>query len=278
MKIAAHAKVNLALDVCGRRPDGYHEVRMVMQETSLCDTLTIERAAYGVTLTCSDAALPCDENNLAYRAAALFLVRAGLGGGVTVHLEKCIPSQAGLGGGSADAAAVLKGMNALFATHIPTDTLMQWGLELGADVPFCILGGTALAEGIGEKLTPLPGLARTFLVIVKPDGGISTPAAYSAVDAMQPAPHADVDAVIAALDNPTRIAACMQNAFEAVVVPQMPVIGEIKRRLLALGADGAMMTGTGSAVFGLFSDEKTAQRAYDALRPEPHRVFFAHTL
>lgn len=278
MKIAAYAKINLALDVCGRRPDGYHTVRMVMQRISLCDEIALERANQGITLTCSDRALPCDWGNLTYRAAALFLARAGVPGGVTIQLDKHIPSQAGLGGGSADAAAVLRGMDALFQTHLPVETLMEWGLKLGADVPFCIMGGTALAEGIGEKLTSLPSLPRTHLVIIKPDGGVSTPVAYGAIDTQRDVPHADVDGVIAALHDPQKLAAGMQNVFEAVVVQQMPEIGRCKNRLLELDADGAMMTGTGSAVFGLFSSRAAAQAAYDALQSAPYRVFLAHTL
>ena len=278
MKLHAYAKVNLALDVCGKRPDGYHAVRMVMQSISLCDTVTLLPAAAGVHLTCSDPALPCGDGNLATRAAALFLVRTGLDAGVSLHLEKRIPSQAGLGGGSADAAAVLRGLDRLFDTRIPMETLLSWGLELGADVPFCLLGGTALAEGIGEQLTPLPGLPRTHLVVVKPAGGVSTPAAYGAIDALQPPPHADVDAVIAALSDPVRMARCMQNVFEAVVFPQMPVLGAVKRQLLELGAAGALMSGTGSAVFGVFRDLQAAQDAGAALQPGPHQVFLAHTL
>lgn len=278
MNIKAYAKVNLALDICCRRPDGYHTVRMVMQRISLCDEITLARADHGVALTCSDRALPCGEANLAYRAAALFLARAGVTGGVTIHLEKRIPSQAGLGGGSADAAAVLRGMDALFETRLPVDMLMAWGLELGADVPFCIIGGTALAEGIGEKLTALPAVSCTHLVILKPDGGISTPTAYGAIDALHPAPHADVDGVIAALGDPKMLAACMENVFEPVAIAQMPEIGWCKNRLLELGADGAMMTGTGSAVFGVFPSQAVAQSAFAALQCAPYRVFLAHTL
>ncbi len=278
MKLNAYAKINLALDVCGRLENGYHAVRMVMQSVSLCDVVTMHRTSDGIVLSCSDQSLPCDGGNLAYRAAAIFLERTGIRGGVAIRLEKHIPAQAGLGGGSADAAAVLRGMDALYQTHLPMDTLLAWGLELGADVPFCLLGGTALAEGIGGCLTPLAGMPRTPVVLIKPEGGISTAWAYGILDQMRPAPHADVDAVVQCLDTPQRLAGRMENVFEPVVLPKFPAVGSCKRRLLELGANGALMSGTGSAVFGLFSDGGTAEAACRILLAEGMQAFLAYTV
>ncbi len=278
MKLRAYAKINLALDVCGRLENGYHAVRMVMQSVSLCDVVTMRCASNGIVLSCSDQSLPCDGENLAFRAAAIFLERTGIHGGVVIELEKHIPMQAGLGGGSADAAAVLRGMDMLYETHLPMDTLLEWGLELGADVPFCLLGGTALAQGIGERLTPLPGMPRIPVVLIKPEGGISTAWAYGALDALCPAPHADVDAVVRCLNHPKQLAGRMENVFEAVVLPKLPVIDGCKQRLLELGADGALMSGTGSAVFGLFSADDTAETACRTLLAEGRQAFLTHTV
>ncbi len=258
----AYAKVNITLAVGAKRPDGYHDVTSVMQRLSLCDTLTVSPASHGITLTCSDPTLPTGEGNLAYRAAELFLRTLHLRGGVTLSLEKRIPSQAGLGGGSSDAAAVLCALRRLFAPDLPDTALETMAAALGSDVPFFIRGGTQLAEGRGERLTPLPPLQDGWFVLVKPPESFSTPTMYRLLDA-RPAPDAPplppLQAGLPAL------AAGLFNSFE-YAVPAESDVWRVKSRLVERGALATLLSGSGSAVFGLFDDEAVARAAAAALR------------
>lgn len=262
----AYAKINLTLAVGEKRPDGYHEVVSVMQRVSLCDTLTAEQTREGITLTCSDPALPSGEENLAHRAASLFFRETGIAGGAALTLEKRIPSQAGLGGGSSDAASALLALRKLYAPALPDGALETMAAALGSDVPFFIRGGTQLATGRGEVLSPLPSLTDGWFVIVKPAESFSTPAMYRRLDELPPEPPRP-DGMPAALEtgDVRTVAAALCNSFERAVPPDSAV-WVIREALRAQGALAAMLSGSGSAVFGLFDREDAACAAADALR------------
>ena len=270
IEIEAHAKINLALDITGKRPDGYHEVRMIMQGIALCDRIRIERiprkeiVGREIILKNSLPYLPSGKGNLAYDAAALFREYAGTEDGVIVELEKHIPVAAGLAGGSADAAAVLQGMNELFETGYTAQELRELGLKLGADVPFCVMGGTALSEGIGEKLTRLPEAPRFHVVLVKPPVGLSTKEVYQRFDGAANPSHPDVDGMIHAIREKDflGVAAKLGNVLEPVSRAMCPEITEIERQMKSFGSEGTLMSGSGPTVFGLFTDRGRANAAY----------------
>ncbi len=265
MRIFANAKINLSLDVTGRLPNGYHEVSMLMQEVSLCDVIDIEKTDDDkISLTVTNSDLPGDESNIAYRAARLFFEKTKIDGGCSIYMEKHIPVCAGLGGGSADGAAVLKGLNKLCSNPLCTEELMELGLSLGADVPFCIMGKTALAEGIGEKLTPIESKLKCFAALIKPEINISTPQAYKAIDSVS-FPHPDTLGCIKALKNgdARELSLCSGNAFEYVCSPVYKEIDIIKNHMLSKGAMFSMMSGSGPTVFGLFENKADAQSAFD---------------
>lgn len=264
MKLEAHAKINLGLDVKRRRPDGYHEVDMVMQSLALCDNVTMERTeTEGISLSTDSSALPTDEKNLAYKAAKLIIDRYGLTGGVTITIEKNIPIAAGLAGGSTDCAAVLKGMNELFSLEISDEELRALGKSLGADVPYCLLGGTARSEGIGEILTPLPEMKPFPTLLVKPRESVSTKETYEGLKLTKEIVHPDIDGLIRAMETGelTEIARFSANLLETVTMERLPVIGEIKDALKRLGAAVILMSGSGPTVFSLFNSMEQAKEA-----------------
>ena len=270
----AHAKINLTLDVTGKRDDGYHLLKMVMQSVSLCDTVTLTKTGSpGIALTCSAPHIPCGEGNIAYKAAALFCSRTGISPGVSIHIEKRIPSQAGLGGGSADGAAVLAGMDLLFETGLSEDELCDLGVQIGADVPFCIRGGTLLCEGIGEVLTPVPPMPSCAVLLCKPEVNVSTKEAYGKIDRGELLNRPDNGAMLSALaeGDLRKIGREARNVFECVL--DLPVIEEIKAAMKNGGALGACMSGSGSAVFGLFPNRSAAEQCAAALS-EKHREVF----
>lgn len=267
----AYAKVNLTLAVGEKRPDGYHEVVSVMQRVSLCDTLTAEQTREGITLTCSDPALPSEEENLAHRAASLFFRETGITGGAALTLEKRIPSQAGLGGGSSDAASALLALRKLYAPALPDTELETMAAALGSDVPFFIRGGTQLATGRGEVLSPLPPLTDGWFVIVKPTESFSTPAMYRRLDELPPACTPPLPPLQGGLP---ALAAGLFNRFEAAI-PAGSAVWDIKARLAAYGALASLLSGSGSAVFGLFDTETAARAAVEALRPAWPEIFLA---
>lgn len=267
----AYAKVNLTLAVGEKRPDGYHEVVSVMQRVSLCDTLTAEQTREGITLTCSDPALPSGEENLAHRAASLFFRETGIAGGAALTLEKRIPSQAGLGGGSSDAASALLALRKLYAPALPDTELETMAAALGSDVPFFIRGGTQLATGRGEVLSPLPPLTDGWFVIVKPTESFSTPAMYRRLDELSPACTPPLPPL---QDGLPALAAGLFNRFEAAI-PAGSAVWDIKARLAAYGALASLLSGSGSAVFGLFDTETAARAAVEALRPAWPEIFLA---
>lgn len=270
MEKKAYAKINLTLDVLRKRPDGYHDLRGVMCAISLHDKVYIEPG--DEIRFCCDILLP--ENNTAVKAAKLFMQETGKG--ADIRLEKHIPSEAGLGGASADAAAVLRGMNELYSNPIAEKRLYELGLIVGADVPFCLMGGCALAEGVGEILTPLP-LPHLDLVIVKGNGGVSTGALFKSL--RLPVGHPDTDGAIAAIQNGNilSLAPLCENALEPPATALLPEIAENKRQLMQNGALSAFMTGSGAAVVGIFPNESAAQQAAQALSHLPF-VCVCHSL
>lgn len=281
IRLWAHAKINLSLDVKRKRADGYHEVRMVMQSLGLCDGIDLEIAPEkeGVTLSpcgAADPAVPYDGRNLMCRAAELMRESFGIREGVRLRLEKHIPAAAGLAGGSSDAAAVILGINELFELHADKEMLRKLGLRIGADVPYCMTGGTALSEGIGEILTPLPAAPPCRVLLVKPQRGVSTREVYEAlaIGTRSREAHPDIDAVLEALENKSlrELAAHMGNILELVTVPMVPEVGQIREAMLRMGALGAMMSGSGPTVFGLFTDEGILSAAAEAFRSGPYRA------
>ena len=266
---SACAKINLTLDITGRRKDGYHTLRSVLQSVSLCDRVFLFPAENGtVTVECSAADVPCGAENTVLQAAEAFFRRSGTRGGARFKIEKRIPRRAGLGGGSADAAAALRLLNRFFGTRLSAHALREIGLEAGADVPFCVEGGAALAEGVGELLRPLPGLAPCTFVICKPAPGVSTGEAYAAFDRSGRFGDVFTGAMLQALRSGelSAVAPRLGNVFESVCA--VPEVRGIRDRLLACGALGACMTGSGSAVFGLFDSESRASRCAGAMRAE----------
>ena len=269
ISLKALAKINLGLDVTGEREDGYHDVRMVMQSIRLYDRVEIKRTrSPKIHLDVNLYYLPVDENNLVYRAAQLMKEKYKIRDGMRITLLKFIPVSAGLGGGSSDAAAVLVGMNRLFKLNLSRDELIETGKELGADVPFCIMRGTALAEGIGEILTPLPQMPYCPVLIAKPGVSVSTKEVYQNLRLYDGISHPDIDGQIEALKagDMQGVADHMGNILETVTIPKHPVIKDIKKIMLENGALNAMMSGSGPTVFGLFPNEKEIQKAYDALK------------
>lgn len=265
--VSAPAKINLTLNIDGRREDGYHLLSSVFQSVSLADCVEIEKTQQdGIALSLSDPSLPCDRKNTAYRAAELFFEKTGITPAVHIHVTKVIPQQAGMGGGSADAAGVLVGLNALYETDLSQKELCVLGEKVGADVPFCIVGGTAMVTGIGEVIEPLSPLGRCYILIAKPDVGVSTAEAYAAVDGVETIP-ADHDVVLSAIENGDlkTIGENLSNAFEqALTLPQVEDVLEIMRSFSPLGC---MMSGSGSAVFALFDidDDQSASDCTHAL-------------
>lgn len=270
--VFAPAKINLFLDVVSKRSDGYHNLSMVMQTVSLGDTVFLSSGTNGISLECDDPTLPNDEGNIAYRAAAAFLNAAEMNFGVDIVLQKRIPHQAGLAGGSADAAAVLRGLNAMNGNRFSMAELAKIGVTLGADVPFCLHGGTALVEGIGEQITPVSNMPPCTILIAKPRPGISTAAAFAAIDACTELQHPDISPVLQAVEqnNLSSLAQAMANTLEQVCPVQE--VFKYKEVMREYGALGSLMSGSGSAVFGLFDDPAKAQLCADNLRPEAELV------
>ena len=269
ISLKALAKINLGLDVVRRREDGYHEVRMIMQTIQLYDRLDIKRTQEpGIQIQTNLSFLPVNENNLIYKAAKLLMDEFSITDGVSVKLDKRIPVAAGMAGGSTDAAAMLIGVNRLFSLGLTKKQLMERGVQIGADVPYCIMRGTALAEGIGEALSPLPPMVKCPVLIAKPSISVSTKFVYQNLKLDDTTIHPDIDRLIDDIKakNLHDIAAHMGNVLETVTIPNYPVIDEIKKHMLSNGALGAMMSGSGPTVFGLFDNEDTAKKAYKAMR------------
>lgn len=271
LRLKAYGKINLGLDVLGCRPDGYHEVRMIMQTVRLHDSIGLTRTKEpGIRLETNLFYLPVNEQNLAYRAAKLLMDEFGVKEGLSIRLRKFIPVAAGMAGGSADAAAVLFGVNKMFGLGLSKRELMERGVALGADIPYCVMRGTALSEGIGEKLTALPPMPQCQVLIAKPGVSVSTKTVYRELDSMdlRPQDHPDIDGMIRAIENRRllEVARRFGNVLELVTAGKYPVIGALKEAMKEYGAVNALMSGSGPTVFGLFTNPKSAQEAYEYLR------------
>lgn len=269
IKLKALAKINLGLDVLRKREDGYHEVRMIMQTINMYDQIVLtQRSKPGIQVQTNVDFLPVNEDNLVYKAAKLLMDEFQITEGVGIWLKKFIPTAAGMAGGSSDAAAVLVGLNRMFELGLTKEELMKRAVRIGADVPYCVLRGTALAEGIGEILTPLPGIPPCFILIAKPPVSMSTKFVYTNLKADELREHPDIDGQIAAIQRGdlAGMCRCMGNVLETVTLPAYPIIGEIRGVMRSCDALNAMMSGSGPTVFGIFDDEEKAKAAAERLR------------
>ncbi len=278
MKIKAHSKINLTLNIVGKRSDGYHDVDMIMQTLDFGDVVHVEKMLSQIEISGTGNNVPYDETNIAYKAAKLFFDVTGIRGGAKIHIEKNIPVCAGMAGGSTDAAAVLKCLNTLYGKPLALKVLAKISAKLGADVPYCILGGTSRAQGIGEILTPLKAFGKVWTVVVKPCISISTPWAYSGLkyDTMA---HPDTEETAVAIEEGKRqlVYGMMGNSFEESVFAKFPEIEQIKEKLKTMGADGALMSGSGSTVFGLYEDKAKAEEAYEYFKTKYKEVILTYT-
>lgn len=269
LELKALAKINLGLDVLGRRENGYHDVKMVMQTIHLYDEVILEKTKEsGIHLETNLSYLPVDENNIAYKAAKMLQEEFEIPEGIRIQLKKYIPVAAGMAGGSTNAAAVLFGMNRMYHLGLTEQQLKDRGVKLGADVPYCIMRGTVLAEGIGEILTPLPPMPRCYVLIAKPGISVSTKTVYEKFDALQDVDHPDIDRLMLGLEQGDleKVASSMGNVLEGVTIGLYPVIEKIKQVMKQEGALNAMMSGSGPTVFGIFEERKTAKRAYNMIK------------
>ena len=267
MKVRAYGKLNLTLDVLGRRPDGYHLLDTVMQSISVWDELDIQTSRQpGVHLQCNKDRLPTDSKNTVYRAAKFFLEDCGLADqGVYIFIKKYIPSRSGMGGGSADAAAALRGLNEMFKTGLTTEQLMAIGARVGADVPFCVMGGAARCTGVGANVEPVAPLPDCWLVGCKAPAGMSTPRAYSILDQYPLSSTQATPRMLEALEagNLKRVAKCLGNRFDETI--RLTPVRALKRAMVDAGALGSMMTGSGSSVYGIFVSEDQAREALETI-------------
>lgn len=269
MRLRAMAKINLGLDVLRKREDGYHEVRMIMQTIQMYDLLEIHRKAKpGISLTANLPYIPTDERNLVYKAAKILMDEFDIDEGISMKLTKSIPVAAGMAGGSSDAAAAFVGVNRMFQLGLSEEELMKRAVSVGADVPYCIMRGTALAEGIGEELIRLPGLPRCYVLVGKPGINVSTKLAYENLNLDGIQSHPDIDGMLRDIEAQDLISLTskMENVFEPGIIRQYPVIQKIKDLMEEKGALKAMMSGSGPTVFGIFDDRKKLREAADALR------------
>lgn len=271
--VKAYAKINLGLDVLRKRPDGYHDVSMIMQTVNLHDTINIKKTSFqSITIETNLYYLPTDRRNLVYKAVELFNMVHPIRSGLNIFINKRIPVAAGLAGGSADAAATLKGLNKLCQTNLSMDELMKLGVKLGADVPYCLLMGTALSEGIGEILTPLAPMPDCSILLVKPDVSVSTKHVYENLVLNEKSKHPDIPGMLDALkeNNLYKLTPLMDNILESVTIKAHPVIKDIKEMMRAKGALTSLMSGSGPTVFGIFDDPHKAEKAYRYFKTSPY--------
>lgn len=282
IKLQAPGKINLGLDIVGTAENGYHLLKMVMQSVKLSDTITIKKIKDGnstITLTTNSEELPTNSDNLMYKAANLLIEEFHIMDSVHIHLEKRIPIAAGMAGGSTDAAAVLKGMNTLFSLSLSQADLMKRGVTLGADIPYCIMGGTALSEGIGEILTPISTRLQGYIILVKPSVHVSTKWAYQNYKKELVTKAPNIDLVVDSLKKNDLAAACMgmENVLETVTIPAYPIISEIKIRMRELGCSFSLMSGSGPTVFGLCEEKEKAKSITSTLKKEFSDSFVTFT-
>ncbi len=269
IQLKAYGKINLGLDVIGKRPNGYHDVRMIMQTVQLFDRLQMKKVKETqIELTTNLSYVPCNEQNLVYKAVDLLKKEFQIEEGVSIQLEKHIPVAAGMAGGSSDCAAALYGMNRLFSLGLSQKQLMEYGVQLGADVPYCLMRGTALSEGIGEILTRLPSMPNCYILIAKPAISVSTKFVYENLKLQELKEKPDIDGMILALKQKDLegIATRLSNVLETVTIPNYPVIDEIKQQMSQTGAMNSLMSGSGPTVFGIYKDLETAKNALFFIR------------
>lgn len=277
--VRAPAKVNLSLDVVGKRDDGYHEMRMVNHSIALADTLVFSERDRGIGLSCSASEIPADKSNLVYRMAEVVKQKFGIEKGVHINIIKQIPSQAGLAGGSSDAAATLLGLNQIWELDMSLQEMYCLGSGLGADIPYCCFKGMALVQGIGEVIKPIKPLPKMPLLVVKPEIDIATPWAFKKLDGAETVWHPDIDKVVDLVETEAydKLGTAIGNAFEPVVFEVYPEIRRIKEKMIELGAFAAIMSGSGSTVIGYFKDNSTAKNAYDAFEKQYALTFLTET-
>jgi len=280
MLLKAYAKINLSLDVVGKREDGYHTLRMIMQTIDLYDILNVKKIYKGIKVVCNRPYVPTDERNLVYKAAELFINTYKIDGGIEIYLKKYIPVAAGMAGGSTDAASALKAMRAFYKPEIEDKELMELGLKIGADIPYCILGGTALCEGIGEKITRLKPFRNHILVVIKPPFGVSTREVYSNLDINKVIKHPDTELLIKYVEEDNLHGVCrnMKNVLENVTLRKHTTLKNIKKEVLDMGAMGTLMSGSGPTIFAFFEDMLKAQICYDKMKKKYKEVFITRTI
>lgn len=280
MLVKAYGKINISLDIVGKREDGYHLLKMIMQNVDLYDSMSFEKCSKGINITCNKPYIPTDERNLVYKAAKLFMDTYDIKEGINIYLKKNIPVAAGMAGGSADAAAVFKALTEVFKIDADDNELMNLGVKIGADVPYCIMGGTALCEGIGEVITPLAPFKNHILVLVKPNFGVSTKEVYKNLDINKIFKHPDTEALIKAMEEERLADVCnnMKNLLENVTLRKYPVLKRIKEDMIKMGAMGSMMSGSGPTIFAFFDDMLKAQRCYDKFKTQYKEVYITRTV
>lgn len=276
----SYAKINLTLDVLSRRENGYHDIKMIMQTVSLFDLIIIDKAAGGISISTNLHYLPCNDKNIAYKAADAFFKETGIRGGIKIMIHKNIPVAAGLAGGSGNCAATLAAMNMLYNRPLSDERLMSLGASLGADVPYCFNGGTQMAEGVGEILSPLPKMPDAYILLVKPPINVSTGAIYEEIDNAPITARPDTDAMIAALKNGDiySVADNLSNVMEAVTEKRYPIIAGIKQKMIMNGALNSVMSGSGPTVFGIFDNFERAKKSADSFSLQFKDVFLTKTL
>lgn len=276
----APAKINLSLDVTGKLENGYHTLEMIMQTISLYDEIVLQRSEGGIEITCDNPLVPVDEKNICHKAATLFFKKTLCLRGVKIDIKKRIPSGAGLAGGSADAAAVLKGLNILYDAQLSLRELKELGLKCGADVPYCLTGGTCLAEGIGERLTKLPPLTGVNIVLIVPEFSVSTTCVYKNYRIDDCVKHPDTKILVKAIHKKDLLglALGMENVLENVTAVKYPEIECIKRDLKSQGALGSLMSGSGPSTFGLYENEKVTYKAFTALKNRFRQIYMVYTV
>jgi len=280
MYVRGYAKINIALDVIRKREDGYNDLRMIMQTIDLYDDIEVTPIEKGIKIACNKPFVPLDETNIAWKAAKLFQEKYNIETGVNINIKKNIPVAAGMAGGSTDAAAVLKAMRSLFKPELTDEELMNLGVKLGADVPYCIVGGTALCEGIGEKITKLKPFRNKILVVVKPNFGVSTKEVYQSLDLSKIDEHVKVKELQEAMAKSDLTYVCnnMKNLLESVTVSKHKIITSIKKDMVRMGSKGAMMSGSGPTVFGFFTDMLKAQKAFEELKTKYKETYITRTI
>jgi len=278
--VKSYAKINLTLDVLGRMDNGYHEIESIMQTVNLFDLVIVDRTLKNIDIHTNLKFLPINEKNIAYKAALLFFKETGIKGGVKILIHKNIPVAAGLAGGSGNAAAVLIALNALYNANLTEEELCRMGRKLGADVPYCMMGGTMLAKGIGEILTPLADLKKSLVLLVKPPINVSTQSIYEYLDSFLIEKHPDTEKMIEEIKNgeTEKVAKELSNVMELATIKLHPVIRGIKEKMMLNGAKGAIMSGSGPTVFGIFDDYKTAKLSHDSFAKLYKDVYLTYTL